>query len=254
MKGLTNRRRIIADVVNRNGFANVAELSEMLQVTAATIRSDLTFLEEKGVLKRSHGGAIANSREVTDLPEDVKASVNVSLKKRIAVKAATLVDENDFIIVACGSTMVRFAESLVPKGHLSVVTPSVRISMTLISKENVSVMQLGGMIHDNPLSTRGEYAEAGLDRVHCNKVFFGVDGVDFASGLTCSHIEEASLTKKMIDSSTQVIVLADSSKYCRRGFAKICPISEIDVLVTDSGMPKEAVEKLEQLGVKVVIA
>lgn len=175
-------------------------------------------------------------------------------KQCIAKFASKLVQKNDSIIIASGSTMAAFADEVVPEEHLNVVTPSVRIAMRFIDNPNVNILQLGGIIYDNTLSTRGSYAEAGLDIFHCSKLFFGVEGFDPKSGLTCATIEEAHLTRKMLKSATKSIVLADSSKFCRRGFGKICDLEEIDLLITDSGLSEEAKTTIESHGVKVLIA
>lgn len=248
------RRNRIADIVSRNGFSNVLDLAETLSVTPATIRTDLRALEERGLVKRSHGGALMVSREVTDLPEDVKGRINVGLKKRIAAKAVQLIENNDTIIIASGSTMVSFAENIIPEGKLNVVTPSIRIAMKLLGNDDISVLQLGGRIYGNTLSTRGEYAESGLELLHCTKLFFGVEGFDMTSGLTCATLEEAALTRKMMQSATKSIVLADSTKFCRRGFGRICRLSAIDMLITDDGLPQEAIRQIEDDGVQVIIA
>ena len=248
------RRKYISELVTKRGYARVVDLAENLGVTTATIRTDLQYLEDKGALIRSHGGAITATSAVRDLKEDVKKKVNAGPKKRIGKEAAKLINENDSIIIASGSTMVAFAEEVVPCESLNIVTPSIRIASQFLDRPNVTILQLGGIIYGNTLSTRGAYAEAGLDTLHCSKVFFGVEGFDIKSGLTCATLEEADLTRKMMKSATQSIVLADSTKFCRRGFGKICNLEDIDILITDNGLPEEARSAIESIGITVVIA
>ena len=248
------RRKYISDLVTRRGYVSVTDLAEDLGVTTATIRTDLQHLEDKGFLIRSHGGAITAKSTVRDLKEDIKKKVNAVPKKLIAKEAAKFIGENDSIIIASGSTMVAFAEDIVPRGSLNVVTPSIRIASQFIDQPNVTILQLGGIIYGNSLSTRGSYAEAGLETLHCSKVFFGVEGFDVKSGLTCATLEEANLTRKMMKSATQSIVLADSTKFCRRGFGKICNLEDVDILITDSGLPEEARKAIEAIGITIIIA
>lgn len=250
----TKRRKYISDLVARHGYARVTDLAENLGVTTVTIRTDLKYLEDKGVLIRSHGGAITSTSTVRDLKEDIKKKANAVPKKLIGKEAARLISENDSIIIASGSTMVAFAEEIVPRENLNVVTPSIRIASRFIDMPNVTILQLGGIIYGNSLSTRGAYAEAGLETLHCSKVFFGVEGFDIKSGLTCATLEEANLTRKMMKSATQIIVLADSTKFCRRGFGKICNLEDIDILITDSGLPAEARNAIEAIGITVILA
>ena len=248
------RRKYISELVTKRGYARVVDLAENLGVTTATIRTDLQYLEDKGALIRSHGGAITATSAVRDLKEDVKKKVNAGPKKRIGKEAAKLINENESIIIASGSTMVAFAEEVVPCESLNIVTPSIRIASQFLDRPNVTILQLGGIIYGNTLSTRGAYAEAGLDTLHCSKVFFGVEGFDIKSGLTCATLEEANLTRKMMKSATQSIVLADSTKFCRRGFGKICNLEDIDILITDNGLPEEARSAIESIGIAVIIA
>lgn len=251
---LEKRRQKIAEYVKAAGFVSVNDLAEKFGVTEVTIRTDVRALASEGILQRSHGGAIAVSRKVVDLKEDLKATVNVDLKTRIARAAAKLVNDDDSILVASGSTMVAFAESLNSDSHLNVVTPSIRVSMKLVDNPNISLIQLGGIIYSNTLSTRGEYAVMGLDIVHCTKLFFGAEGFDLDNGVSCATIEEAQLTKEMIKSSSKVILLADSSKFGRRGFGKICRLEDVDIIVTDNGLGEGARKNIEALGISLIIA
>lgn len=251
---LEKRRQRIVDYVKKTGFATVSDLAEQFGVTEVTIRADMRALAAACLLQRSHGGAVAMSRSVVDLKEDLKALDNVDQKVSIAKAAAALVNPNDSILVASGSTMVTFAEHLDTSKHLNVVTPSIRVSMKLVDNPNVSLLQLGGIIYSNSLSTRGDYAAMGLDIIHCTKLFFGAEGFDLENGISCATLEEAHLTKKMIESASQIILLADSSKFGRRGFGRICRLEDVDVLVTDSGLGEGARKNIEALGVTVVIA
>lgn len=253
MTNTEQRRKDIYELICRHSYAGVSELSSQFNVTTATIRTDLQALEDDGKVIRSHGGAIPAGKAVLDLHEDIKSKTNVPQKKRIASAAAKLVGADDSILIASGSTMVYFAEALHPAHHLNVVTPSVRIAIKLITNPAISVMQLGGIIYANTLSTRGTYAESGLDYFHCSKFFFGVEGFDVTSGLTCATIEEANLTSKMLKSASQSIVLADSSKFGRKGFGRICSLEDIDVLITDSGLSEDSLEMIQSCGVKVIV-
>lgn len=254
MANVEKRRQYIADTVSREGFAYVADLAEHLNVTQATIRMDLRCLENAGLIKRSHGGAIAVSRIVRDICEEEKSSINVSLKRKIAGMAATYVEKDDSIIIATGSTMTAFAEQIAATGQINVITPSLRIAMTLVGAGGINVFQLGGFIYGNSLSTRGEYAAKGLEHIHASKLFFGAEGFDPQFGITCATLEEAELTRQMMKSASQIILLADSTKFCRRGFAKICEMDDIDILITDCEMPSQTIRKIEALGVEVAVA
>lgn len=254
MSTIGERRKYILDHIVRDGFVKVAELSESLGVTQATIRKDLNYLESQGVLQRAHGSAMPTTLPVMDINLSTKKLINFEAKQKIAEKAVEMIQTDDSIMIASGSTITVFAECLKPKGRLNVVSISVNISAHLGDIPGITVMQVGGILYGNTLSVLGAEASNTIENIFCSKVFFGVDGIDLDYGITCGTGEEASITYKMMQSSQNSIVLADSSKIGKRGFARICELSEIDILITDSGLPMETRRRIEEMGVKLIIA
>lgn len=254
MSSIGARRKFILDNIAKEGFVKVSELAETLGVTQTTIRKDLKFLESQGVLQRAHGSAIPPTQQIMDINLSAKKLINYEAKKKIAIKAAALIKNDDSIIIASGSTITVFAETLKPQGRLNVVSISVNISAHLGDIQGITVMQVGGILYGNTLSVLGAEASKTIEGVYCSKVFFGVDGIDLDYGLTCGTSEEASITQKMMQSAQIKIALSDSSKVGQRGFARICEIGEIDILITDSGMPMEIRQRIENMGVKLIIA
>lgn len=252
MLSIAERRKYILDSLNKHGFVRIADIADELNVTRATIRKDMRFLESKQMLYRTHGSASPVNPHAADVNVEVKSRINSEIKHRIGVRAAKLLYENDSIIVASGSTLYAFAEALRPVGHLNVVTPSLRVSMLLSDEPDITVLQLGGILNGNSLSVRGEYAAQGFQNLICSKLFFGVDGIDPEFGITCATVEEATLTQKMMKSASQSIVLTDSSKIGRRGFGRICSIEDIDILITDDQLPPQIKATLEAAGVDVI--
>ncbi|MBE6243363.1 MAG: DeoR/GlpR transcriptional regulator [Bacteroidales bacterium] len=254
MSTIEQRRKYILDQIVKDGFVKVSDLAESLGVTQTTIRKDLNYLESQGVLQRAHGSAIPPSQQMMDLNLSAKKLINFEAKQKIAEKAASLIKSDDSILVASGSTISLFAEALKPKGRLNVVSISVNISAHLGDIPGITVMQVGGILYGNTLSVLGAEASKTIENLYCSKVFFGVDGIDLDYGLTCGTGEEASITQKMMQSSQTKIVLSDSSKVGQRGFARICEVGDIDILITDSGMPLETRQRIENMGVKLIIA
>ncbi len=238
----------------RNGFVRVQDIADQLGVTGATIRKDLRILESQNVLYRTHGSASPVKPHVMDISITEKQTQNITQKRMIALAAQNTIKPDDAIILASGSTVTAFAEILQPMGSLNVVTPSLGIAVLLNEKENIKVIVLGGEMYKNSLSVRGVYAEQGLANVSCSKLFIGCDGIDFESGITCATIQEARLTKAMMKAASKTVVLADSSKFGRRGFGKIGEIEDIDIIITDSGISDTLKEQIEEAGVQVIIA
>ncbi len=254
MSTIGERRKHILDSILKDGFVKVSELAEVLGVTQATIRKDLNYLESQGVLQRAHGSAIPTTPQIMDINLSAKRLINFEEKQKIAEKAVELIQNDESIFIASGSTITVFAESLKPKGKLNVVSISVNISAHLGDIPGITVMQVGGVLYGNTLSVLGAEASKTIENLYCSKVFFGVEGLDLEYGLTCGTGEEASITQKMMHSSQTKIVLTDSSKIGKRGFARICDVGDVDILITDSGMPMDIRRQIKDLGVKLIIA
>lgn len=254
MPKIQERRKFILDSIVKQGFVKVSTLAERFGVTQTTIRKDLTFLENEGYLYRAYGSALPAAAPLKDISLNKKILINMDRKVKIAKAAQSLIEENDSIIIASGSTMALFAETIKPKGRLNVVSSSVNISTELGEIEGITVMQIGGILFSNTMSVIGNDAIEAVRNVFCSKLFFGVDGMDIEQGVTCGTIEEADLTRQMMKSSKKKIILSDSSKLGQLGFARICGFDEIDYLITDRDFPEEARTRLEGLGVKVIIA
>ena len=149
---------------------------------------------------------------------------------------------------------VAFAEKIVPKGTLNVVTPSLKVSMLLSAVGNVNIIQLGGVVHKKSLSVRGTSPLISMEEFSCSKLFTGADGINEEYGVTNSNLEEAQLNREMMKAASKTIVLVDSSKFSRKGFGRICPLSQIHTVVTDGGIHASTVRMLEEQGVEVIIA
>lgn len=247
MLSIAERHKFILDNLYKNGFVSITDIADALKVSKVTIRKDIKDLEAKGILYKLHGCAKPVDPHVPDIELNIKENIKREEKRRIAQKAVELVNPSDSLIIASGSTIYAFAEELRHKTreYLNIVTPFLRLGSLFNGADNVSIMQLGGMIHMKSQSVRGEYASDELEGVLCSKVFIGVDGIDPDFGVTTSSVEEALLTKRMMKASSRTIVLSDSSKFGRRGFGRICGIEDIDVIITDSGISEQMVELLE---------
>lgn len=254
MEGINERQMKIITELNENGFVRVQHLCEKFDVSSVTIRKDLSFLEKKGLLFRTHGGASKQSLYAFERNIGEKESLQVDQKKKIAENSIQFINNSDYIILGSGTTVLYLARMLDNFEKLTVVTPSLFVSVELCKNDNIKTLQLGGNVRKSSNSVIGSIAEQTLNDYSCNKVFLGVDGIDLEFGITTSNALEAQLNKAMIKASEKVIVLADSSKIGKRSFGKIADISEMDVLVTDSGLKKKDQKALENLGVEIVIA
>ncbi len=249
---LSERHKAILESLRNSGSVDVGVLSQQLKVSAVTIRKDLDMLEEKKLLYRTHGGAIIADPYIATRKVSEKEKLHPELKRRIGQRAVELLSPQDALIIASGTTVQAFARCI-PNMKMTVITSAMNVVMELLDKPDIEIIQLGGIIRHSSASVVSEYAIRMLDNFACNKLFLGVDGIDPEYGLSTTHLQEASLNRMMIHSATKTIVLADSSKFGRRGFSKICDMSDIDHVITDSGTPAKMLDAMAEQGVKVTV-
>lgn len=253
MRNIAKRHQFILEQLKKEGYVKVLELSEKLGVSEVTIRKDLKFLEAKKMLYRSHGSASSLSSIISDKHIDVKEKLNMEEKQKIAKAANLLLEPNDKIIIASGTTVFAFANEIQTDQNLTVITPSVKVSLSLCYNPNIEIIQLGGIMRKNSVSVIGHYAENILEGLSCNKLFLGVDGIDLEHGLTTSDMNEARINRKMIDAAQRIIVLTDSTKFGKRGFCKICDINKIHHIITDTNAPAHLIEMMREREIEVTL-
>lgn len=247
------RHKDILERLAKEKHLEVLELCKILDVSAVTIRKDLKFLEQKGLLYRTHGGASLENPYINERTVLDKEKISVEEKNGIAQLAASKIVENDTIMIASGTTVQALSKFIKPKNKLTVITSSLNVVLNLINDKNIEILQLGGYIRHSSASVIGNYAEYILKNVSCSKLFLGVDGIDLDYGLSTTNLEEAELNKKMLSAAQKVIILADSSKFGKKSFARICNLSQVNEIITDKGISSSVRKKLEEKDIKVTI-
>jgi len=249
----TARHKYILDKLKAEGGVKVVELCEQLNVSSVTIRKDLKLLEDKKLVFRNHGGGTLSNPYAVDKHVNEKEKIMSGEKERIGQKAASLIEPNDCIIIASGTTVLSLAKILKPALNLTVITAALNVALELSTNPNIEVIMLGGVLRKNSTSVTGHYAETILDDFSGSKLFLGVDGIDMDFGLTTTNVLEAQLNRKMIKAAQKTIVLADSTKFGKRGFGKICSLEDIEQVITDDGLSLHTKEKLISMGIEVTI-
>lgn len=253
MISIAERHKYILNILQKEGYVKVLDLAKQLDVTPVTVRKDLKMLEEKGLLYRTHGSASPVNPHPGDRTVSEKEKIKPEEKRKIGEAATRLLKSNDSIIINSGSTICAFAEQIEPIEGLTIVSASLKATMILGEKNFINLIQLGGIFRKRSTSVIGSYAQAFLKEITCSKLFLGVDGIDIDFGITTSNIEEAELNKAMMDVASKTIILADSSKFGRKGFGKICDIDKIDTIITDAGVSSSMVKKIEEQGIELMI-
>lgn len=254
MSSCVDRRRYILEMIEKDDQVNVSELSRQFSVSEVTIRKDLKYFENRNILIRSRGGAMKQSLIDVDLSIYDRRKQNIKLKEKIGTAAADLIENGETILLDTGTTIMELAKHLPKKIELTVVTNSVDVTFRLADYQNIKVIMPGGILRRNSLALVGEQAAESLRNYFCDKYFLSADGIDIQMGMMTMNIEEASLARLNIKNSKMVIALIDSSKFFHKGVMIICPLTSIDLLITDSGVLPETLLKLKSLGLNVLVA
>jgi DeoR family galactitol utilization operon repressor len=242
---LSDRERQILAFLAEEGTLSVSRLSDVLSVSAVTIRTDLKNLEGLGYLERTHGGATPSFH--TNILERLnERSVE---KSRIAKAAAAMVRDGDRIMIEAGTTTAMIMKQLSGKRDLHIVTNSTLVLTWARSLPSVSLTVVGGEYRRLTESMVGPLALEAIGRFNVRLAFVGTDGLSAERGMTTHLAEGAEIVKAMVARAETSVLLADSSKYGRSGFVSVLPLSGVDIMIIDDGLTEPAAEELRAASV-----
>ena len=250
----TERQREIAATTITTGRVEVAELADRFGVTTETIRRDLSDLQSQQVVRRVHGGAIPWETDDFEPLVSVRGDQHDAEKRRLAKVAVHELPEHGTVIIDSGSTLTRFAEALPHDCGLTVVTNSLPTAQVLADFAHLEVVVIGGTVRKNTLAMVDTLAAASLEPLHVDTLFISSDGMSPEAGLTTPYREEAALKQAMMRAARRVVALVDHSKLGQDHFIRFADWSEVDVLVTNTDVPRDTVEAIEALGTAVLLA
>lgn len=251
---VAERRAEILKRIEAHGSVRVAALSDLFGVTEETIRRDLEELERQKLVKRTYGGAVRATGTSFELPYAKRRDKNAAEKARIAKAAAQLVSAGDTICLDASTTALGMCQELQNIGRLTVLTNSILVLVELAGRQGIHLIGTGGAVRETALSFVGPLAQRAMEEHHVDRVFISGRGITLDKGLTDSNELEVELKKRMVHAAQQVVVLVDHSKFGYLGFSRVMPVSEIDVLITDSGADPGDLSRLEKAGVQVIVA
>jgi len=228
------RLQEIVSYVSKNSIVSIEELTKEFGVSSATIRRDLKDLCEEGLIQKFYGGVLTVSSEQNlELPLNKRFNLNIAEKKRIAEYARSLIKENDIIILDSSTTMIELAKQLVESiMHIVVITNDAYIAYTLAMNPHIDLLLVGGSVRHGYYTALGLFSEMMWKQLHANKLFLGVDAINPKLGALGFQIEEIRSKKLMIECSDECIVVCDHTKFSSSALLEICPLSEIDKIIT----------------------
>ena len=247
------RQRRILSLLDRHGRVSVNELSDWFDVSAVTIRTDLQALAEEGAIVRTHGGAIPGDRGLRYLSLLRRLKEQVAEKQRIGEYGASLVSDGEAVFIDSSSTALAVARHLRRHRDLTIVTNALAVAHEMLDAQEVTVLMIGGRLRQDTASlVDARTIEGQLAGLNIQKGFFGAHGVDVASGLTDVSVEEADVKRLLVDLCLVTVAVVDGTKWGRAGLASFARLAQVSRVITDTGAPAEAVERVCAAGVVVV--
>lgn len=247
------RQKQIAELLNEKSSIKVSELSKIFNASESTIRRDLQDMEVKGLLIRTHGGAISGNGTNFEPSFSEKEAEHRDEKVAIAKAAAGIIEDGDTIILDSGTTTIEIARNI-PSFNITVITNSIDIAAELSNKDNVELIVTGGAMRNKTRAMVGHMAESTLKNFRVDKAFIGANGISIEEGVTTPNFNEAHTKKEMINVSNKVILVADNSKFNEVSFSVICPIRAISTIITNRGLDEYTITNFQESGVDIIIA
>jgi len=245
---LKARQQRLLEILSEDPDRTVAEISEELAVSEVTVRSDLNRLAAAGQILRTRGGGLPAFHP--DILARRKRRARE--KSRIAKAAAEMIADGEKLMIVGGTTTAELGQHLLGKSGLQVVTPSPLLFPLARISPSLQLTLVGGEFRPAAESLVGPTTIRQLEAFHVETAFLSADGFTLAKGLTTHLVEVAEVVRTMAAQARRRVLLADSSKYGQVGFARILPLEEIDVLITDDELGDEACAELESIAIEVI--
>lgn len=250
------RQQAMADLIAKRGRVSVSDLAEEYGVTTETVRRDLSALERAGIVHRVHGGAVpAGSLTVLETAVNDRDLSHSEEKDRIAKAALQFLPKSGgSILLDAGTTTARLATYLPTGDPLTVITNAVPIASRLAGLRNVDLHLLPGRVRRTTQAAVGDDTVAALNVLRADVAFVGTNGISLSHGFSTPDHSEAAAKRAMVRAGMRVVVLADSSKLGRENTVRFAELTDVDTVVTDSGVESRDVNALRQRDIEVVVA
>ncbi|MFJ8244905.1 DeoR/GlpR family DNA-binding transcription regulator [Peribacillus asahii] len=250
-----HRHQKIESFLKQHKAVKAAELASLLNVSIDTVRRDLETLEKKGTIKRVHGGAILKQSNTTVLNKlfNEREVKNLENKQEVAALAVELIEEGQAIALNGGTTTIEIAKVLVEKfQRLTIITNDIRILSILGANKHFNVILSGGFFNPEEYTLYGKQCEEILANFNIDIAFITVNGLSLENGLTDFRIHEVGVIQTILSRTKYKVVVADSSKFETSSYINVCPLKEIDLIVTDRSIPSNIVEDYNKANIRIL--
>ena len=247
------RRERVKEIVKSRHAVRVEDLREELGVSTATIRRDLHELEEEGQLRRVHGGAVAVDLRPIEARFEAKAATHAEEKRRIAERAAAMIEPDAKIYLDAGSTCLELARLLTHRADITVVTNSLP-AINVLAGAGPRLIVIGGELRALSQALIGPLSTRILDELYLDHAFVGTFSLSLDAGLTTTDPAEAFTKEYVLTRTREAVLLVDGSKIGTRSFAHAGRLDQLDVVITDAELDEEVSATFEHAGVRILVA
>lgn len=247
------RRNLIMKELHTNGIVKINELTQKFNVTVETARRDIAILQKKNLVKKIYGGAVLAGSTIKDVPLATRETMHAEEKAAIGKLAATLIRDQDTIILGSGTTTLQIAKSIKHLHNLSVITNSLPIILEL-SATGMQLFCTGGQIKNNDMNMTDVFSIEALKKFHVDIAFITALGVTQNAGVTCYTLEDAQFAKQVMAQASQTILAVDSSKFGNNSLVVQGEIQDYDTIITDSNIAPEYISELRSSDTNLMIA
>ncbi|HHX01954.1 MAG TPA: DeoR/GlpR transcriptional regulator [Firmicutes bacterium] len=248
------RKREILSIIKQEGAISVAQLCEMFDISTTTVRKDLAELEQRGLIIRSHGGALAlNYGRSDEVSIEHRKSLLAIEKEYIANAASEYVRPGQAIYLDGSSTVISLAKKIVGIEPLTVVTNSLNVMNELAEAKGIKIISLGGVLDHLSRCFIGPDVEENLSKLRVDGAFISTKGISVEDGLSDAQLPEARLHRKVLQITNKAYLLMDSSKFDLVCFAVVADLEQVDYLITDKAPPQHFRQALKQANVDLIV-
>ncbi len=231
---------------------SIAELAREFDMSEMTIRRDLTALEAKTHIQRTHGGAVLTERMIVEFGYRERREQNRAAKRAIAAEARKLIQPGHRLLLDTGTTTLELAVLLSDDEDLTVITPSLAVASELQHAGGVEVILLGGVIRRGSPDLTGPVTEHCLELFAADLAIQGADGIGIDGTIYNSDLRLSRVDQMMRRIAKRSCVLADHTKIGTTGLARCGSLADVDIFITDSGAPADALKRFGKLGTEVI--
>ena len=246
------RQSIVSEIIRRH-TVTITDLARQFGVSEMTIRRDLHELEKTGLIESVHGGAKSASLSPFELSYAQRELMEMEAKRAIGHAAASLVDAGDVLALDGSTTTLQVARNLVDRGGLTVYTNGIKVATELAQRPGLRIILTGGELYHS-VSLVGLFARSIFEKIRVDKLFLSVTGITEDLGLSGPSDVDADVKAAMIAAADQVVLVADHTKFGRRSYVRVAPLSAVHVVVTDQQCPPDFLRLLQEMSIRTLVA